>query len=331
MDSFILIRNLFILLIIDGLILDDEPLWEPLEWSVVQTWILYIYIFSWSAEVIFSSRYGSYTNRDKIVWIGLFKVYSLMKLWFLFNMIFITIFITLPFYFEIIYSVSYINLWWNWYNSIFFFKFTSIFALITLLANLVRFKVRHSNHINTYFLLIISLFLIVYLFYINFIILLFGYFTQADLFRDSGWSESSKIIHGPLKWGWGFENRDHFAYHKTPSTFWYKNDPLIASSMLFLNILIFKFLFFLIIQVLTIIRVVWASNEFSTNIITYYYSNVKEFLNFILFLNMLIVMCIVYQYIKFPFELLWFERFLHVFQSLNKIILEFFEIIFKLL
>jgi len=31
---------MLIVFLIDALIMDDEPLWEPLEWSMLQTWLL---------------------------------------------------------------------------------------------------------------------------------------------------------------------------------------------------------------------------------------------------------------------------------------------------
>jgi hypothetical protein len=39
------IQGCMTILLIDACLVDDEPLWEPLEWSMVQTWILVIFIF----------------------------------------------------------------------------------------------------------------------------------------------------------------------------------------------------------------------------------------------------------------------------------------------
>ena len=66
-EGFIYIRGLFIIFFADALIADDEPLWEPVEWSLVQSWILFIFLFAWIAENLISSRYGNYTGRDKRV------------------------------------------------------------------------------------------------------------------------------------------------------------------------------------------------------------------------------------------------------------------------
>lgn len=58
------------ILFIDACLTDDEPLWEPIEWSLVQTWILFIFGFAWVAENLIVSRYGSYAGRDKRVWMS---------------------------------------------------------------------------------------------------------------------------------------------------------------------------------------------------------------------------------------------------------------------
>lgn len=331
LEGSLYVRNLLIILILDGLVLDDEPLWEPLEWSVMQTWVLYVYFFAWAAEVIFSSRYGSYTNRDKIVWIGLFKTYSLLKMWFIFNIIFITIFITLPFYFEITYAVSYSVVWWNWYTSVFFFKFVSIFTLPLVLGNILKLQIRWLPASATYIFLSIICFILMYLFYFTFITTLFAFFTDATEFKNSGWSNLSRVNHGPLKWGWGLESRDHFSYHRTTTVFWYKNDPLIAASMLFLNIFILKFLFFMILQTLAVIRVIYYSNECSFNFITYFVASLKQFLYFILSLSSLLLLSIVYQFIRFPFELYWFSKLVFLGELELEIISDFFFDIYHLI
>ena len=65
--GFMYIQGLLFLLFIDACLTDDEPLWEPVEWSLVQSWLLFIFSFAWIAENLIVSRYGSYTGRDKRV------------------------------------------------------------------------------------------------------------------------------------------------------------------------------------------------------------------------------------------------------------------------
>lgn len=314
LEGFVQLRNLFFILLVDGLLLDDEPLWEPLEWSVYQTWILYMYLFAWAAEVIFSSRYGSYTNRDKIVWIGLFKVYYFLLLWFTLNIIIVTIFVTMPFYFEITYSISYSVVWWNWFNSVFFFKFTFWFMIVFSLIQFLKFNLRWLE-INQISLLLLPIVVILFnLFFFNAYILFFGYFSDPSEFRSSGWSNYSRIVNGPQKWGWGLDSRDHFAYHRTPTVFWFKNDPLLASSMLFLNIFLFFFLFFTILQVLAIIRVIVSSKDISYNLLLFLSSTVKHFCFLINFLQLLVLLSYIYQFIRYPFELYWFSKLFYFFE-----------------
>lgn len=327
LEGYVYFRNLLIILVLDSLVLDDEPLWEPLEWSVAQTWILYVYAFAWMAEVIFSSRYGSYTNRDKVVWIGLFKVYSFMKLWFVANIIFITVFITLPFYFEITYAVSYSTVWWNWYTSTFFFKLSSVFSVILVLANILRFQIRWTTHVSTYLLITAITLLILYLLYFLFLTTLFAFFTDPSEFKNSGWSNLSRVNHGPLKWGWGLDARDHFAYHRTTTVFWYKNDPLVAASMLFLNIFLFQFLFFLLLHCLALLRVVLYSGELSFNLATLFFNSLKQFFFFLLFLTTLILLSFIYQFMRFPFELYWFSKIFFLGQTQCFVILDFYTLL----
>jgi hypothetical protein len=44
--GFYYIQGFAFVLFIDACLTDDEPLWEPIEWSLVQTWILFIFSFA---------------------------------------------------------------------------------------------------------------------------------------------------------------------------------------------------------------------------------------------------------------------------------------------
>jgi hypothetical protein len=298
----------FAVLVIDGLLLDDEPLWEPIEWSIIQTWIIFAYLFAWSAEVIFSSKYGSYTNRDKVVWLGLFKTYYGLLFWLLLNMFIVTVFVTLPFYFEITYTISYSVVWWNWLTSVFFFKLVSLFAFINILTIVLKYQTRWLNLRSIKLILLTILFTLIYMFYFNFLTTWFSYFTDPNEFKNSGWSDLSRITNGPLKWGWGSETRDHFSYHKTPTVFWAKNDQLILSSFLFINIFFFLYMFFLILQVIVIFRILINTNELSHNSVTFLHATLRQAFALILSLSLLVILSLFYQFLRFPFELAWFEK-----------------------
>ena len=80
-DGFLYLRGLFILFFIDACLTDDEPIWEPVEWSLVQSWIMFIFLFAWIAENLITSRFGSYTGRDKRVWFSWYKTFWLIEGW----------------------------------------------------------------------------------------------------------------------------------------------------------------------------------------------------------------------------------------------------------
>ena len=129
-EGFCYIRGLFIIFFIDACITDDEPLWEPIEWSLVQTWLLFIFIFAWIAENLITSRYGNYTGRDKRVWFAWYKTFWLIELCYALSYGLAALFVIVPFYFELTYSVSFIFSWWNWYTRIFFLNLLVFLQLL---------------------------------------------------------------------------------------------------------------------------------------------------------------------------------------------------------
>ena len=150
-ESFFYLRGLFIIFFIDACITDDEPLWEPIEWSLVQTWLLFIFIFAWIAENLITSRFGSYTGRDKRVWFAWYKSFWLIDLIYAISYGLAALFVIIPFYFELTYSLSFVFSWWNWYTRVFFFKFISIFSIIILLAHLLQLNLRWLNWKKLFF------------------------------------------------------------------------------------------------------------------------------------------------------------------------------------
>jgi hypothetical protein len=329
LESWLYLRGFILIIILDSLIIDDEPLWEPIEWSLVQTWILFLFLFAWSAEVIFSSRYGSYTNRDKIVWIGLYKVYWLMQWWFVINLIIVTIFVTMPFYYEITYSISYLVLWWNWYNTVFFFKLILVFTIIIYLTLILKYNIRWVSYTILLYSMISIFILLSYLFYFMAITTLFGFFSDIYEYTRTGWIDLYRIVHGPLKWNWGLESRDHFSYHKTTLSFWYKNDPLIAASMFFINLFLLFFFFFFLIQIITLIRIIYSSKILSYNLITLFYTTLKHFFLLLSSFFSLILLSFIYHLIRFPFELYWFNCLLYLSYIQGIIIVDFISLFFS--
>jgi len=119
--SFLYLRGFFFILFIDACLTDDEPLWEPIEWSLVQVWIFFIFGFAWIAENLIVSRYGSYTGRDKRVWMAWYKSFWLIEIFYILNYGLTILFVITPYYFELQYNLSFIYSWWHWYSRVFFF------------------------------------------------------------------------------------------------------------------------------------------------------------------------------------------------------------------
>ena len=176
--GFSYIQGFTFLLFIDACLTDDEPLWEPIEWSLVQTWILFIFLFAWVAENLIVSRYGSYTGRDKRVWMAWYKTFWLIEGFYVINYGVVVLFVIVPFYYELNYNVSFIYSWWHWYSRIFFFKFISVFSLILLISYLLQINVRWLNWKQGLYLIITINIFLSYLLYTHFVMTFFGYFAD---------------------------------------------------------------------------------------------------------------------------------------------------------
>jgi len=150
-DGFWLLLGLFLVFSADVIIIDDEPLWEPIEWSMVQSWILFIFMFGWIAENLIVSRYGSYTGRDKRVWFAWYKTFWLIDMWYVLSFGAAALFVIVPFYYEINYLMCFTLSWWNWYSRVFFFKFLIVYTWILFLAYLLQINLRWFNWKKTFF------------------------------------------------------------------------------------------------------------------------------------------------------------------------------------
>ncbi len=309
------IRNLLIVLLIDTMLIDDEPLWEPLEWTLTQTWVLFILLFSWIAEVLITGKYGSFTGRDKRVYQGLFKAYWLLLGWFAFNVLLTIVLLATPFYFETNYSVSAIVSWWNWYNKIFFCRLTALYFIIAVIFTVMSLGLKWISWRKLLTLSLAVLFILSYLFYTQFIITFFAYFTDEVLYKKTGWSDYNGLSHGPLKWGWGSAARDHFSYHQTPTAFWNKNDNVYSSAMFLCNIFIVFVLFLTTFQWLLVVRRIYAGKEISFTFLTYGISTVKQFFYSLFCLFPLALISFFYQYLRTSGEFFWYDKVTLIFDN----------------
>lgn len=304
-DGFIYIRGLFIIFFIDATVTDDEPLWEPIEWSLVQTWLLFIFIFAWIAENLITSRYGSYTGRDKRVWLSWYKSFWFIELSYLISYGLAALFVIVPFYYELTYSISFIFSWWNWYTRVFFFKFISIFTIIVLISHIMQLNIRWLNWKKLNLLILLVNFFIAYLLYTHFIMTFFGYFTDPLWYQKTRFIDYIQLSHEPLKWGWGTTKRDHFTYHKVTTVFWFKNDGPFAGAFLMIHIFFFFSIFFLYIYWITLLRRTFATKEVTFTFSIFCISALKQFYYFFFMLYILIFMSFIVCYWRFPIEFLW--------------------------
>ena len=279
-DGWVYIRGLIIIFFLDSIITDDEPLWEPVEWSLVQTWILFIFIFAWIAENLITSRFGSYTGRDKRVWFAWYKTFWLIDFLYAFSFGATSMFVIVPFYYELNYNISFLFSWWNWYNRIFFFKFIFLFTIVILLSHFLLINNRWLNWKKNLLLISIILFFLSYLLYTQFVITFFSYFTDSLWYQKTRFIDFIQLSHEPLKWGWGSSKRDHFTYHKVSTIFWFKNDMPFAGAFLMFNLFFFFSLFFLFFYWIILIRKTYTTKEISFTFLTYCVSALKQFFYF---------------------------------------------------
>lgn len=304
-EGFIYIRGLFVIFFLDASFTDDEPLWEPLEWSLVQTWILFIFIFAWIAENLINSRYGNYTGRDKRVWFGWYKTFWLIEIWYLLSYGTAAAFVIVPFYWELTYNISIVFSWWNWYTRIFFFKFISLYSIILFLSFILLINVRWFNWKKTFFFTLVINFFLTYLLYTHFIMCFFGYFTDPIWYQKTRHIDYIQLSHEPLKWGWGPAKKDHFTYHRTSSVFWFKNDGPFAGAFLMTHLFLFFTIFFIYVYWLSLLRKIYTTKEVTFTFVTFCVSALRQFLIFFLFLYIFVFLSLIINYWRFPIEFLW--------------------------
>lgn len=303
--GFYYIQGLIFVLFVDACLTDDEPLWEPIEWSLVQTWILFIFTFSWIAENLIVSRYGSYTGRDKRVWMAWYKTFWLLEIFYVINFGLVACFVTTPFYIEVNYALPFIITWWHWYSRTFFFKIISVFTLILLLGYLIQIGLRWLNWKKILLLVILVNIFLAYLLYTNFILAFFGYFTNPEWYQQTKLIDYIQLSHEPHRWGFGSRDRDHFTYHPTPTVFWFKNDGLFAGTIMLFQMYLFLSIFFVYIYWISLFRRIISTKEVPLTYTVYCISSIKQLFYCFLGLYVFIILSFITQYWRLPIEFLW--------------------------
>lgn len=315
-DGAIYIRGLMILFFFDAMLTDDEPLWEPVEWSLIQSWILFIFAFAWIAENLISSRYGSYTGRDKRVWFSWYKTFWLIEGYYVLTLGAAATFVITPFYHEISYTLPLVVSWWNWYSRVFMFKFISVYSLVLYLAYYLQLNLGSWHWRKSLFVVLWINIFISYLLYTHFLMAFFAYFTDPNWYHKTRLVDYIQLSHEPNKWSWGNAKRDHFSYHKSTTVFWFKNDGPFASAFLLFNIMFFLCLFSLYLYWLTLFRRVYATQEITHTYTTYCVSSLRQFFYFFLFLYILIFLSFIVSYWRLPIEYLWVASTPSIFNTL---------------
>lgn len=301
--GFLYLRGLFVVLFIDACLTDDEPLWEPIEWSLVQTWILFVFTFAWIAENLIVSRYGSYSGRDKRVWMSWYKTFWLIEGYYVINYGAACLFVIVPFYYETNYNLSFVYSWWHWYTRVFFFKFISVYAIVILLASVLQVGVRWLNWKKSLVIIVLINSFLAYLIYTHFFMAFFGYFTDPIWYQKTRSIDYVQLSHEPAKWGWGPAKKDHYTYHGVKTVLWFKNDGPFASSFLLFHTFLFVCLFLTFIYWITLYRRVYSMKEVPLTFTTYCVSSLKQFFYFFLGLYIFVFLSYLSNYWRFPIEL----------------------------
>jgi hypothetical protein len=318
---------------IDACLTDDEPLWEPIEWSLVQTWIMFIFLFAWIGENLITSAYGSYTGRDKRVWFAWYKTFWLVEAWYALSLGLAALFVITPFYNELTYTTPFIVSWWTWYSRVFFCKFVTIYSLALYLSYFLQINIRFFNWKKLLFCTILINLFLSYLLYIHFFMSFFGYLTNPNWYLKNRLVDYIQLSHEPHRWGWGVTKpvkRDHFLQHRSTSLIWFKNDGPFASAFLFFHVYFFLCLFTLYLFWITLMRRAYTTREFTYTFTTFCVSALKQFFYFFFFLYILVFLSFVLNYWRAPVENHWLFFTDSWFWSLMSLYSNFFQRIFTL-
>jgi hypothetical protein len=322
-EGLIYIRGLFVLFLFDAALTDDEPLWEPIEWSLTQSWIMFIFMFAWIGENLISSRYGSYTGRDKRVWFSWYKTFWLVEGWYILSLGATALFVVVPFYHELSYTLPLVVSWWNWYSRIFVLKFIGSYSLLLYVSYYLQLN------IGTYHwrkLLVLVLFVNIglsYMLYTHFFTSFFAYFTDPNWYHKTRLVDYVQLSHEPSKWSWGNSKRDHFSYHRSTTVFWLKNDVPFGGAFLIFHIMFFLCLFSLYLYWLTLFRRIYTTQEVTFTYTTYCVSGLRQFYYYFSGIYMLIFFSFVLQYWRLPIEYTWITNSNSIFTVIYRVIFEY--------
>lgn len=304
-DSPQILANLLLALFVDILFFDDEPLWEPVEWSMIQSWILFLFIFAWIGELLIAARFGSYTGRDKRIWIGWYRTFWFLEYLFIVNFGLISFFIITPFYSEITYQTALIISWWDWLSRNFFFRFLSGLTFIMLLSSWALLASRWVSWRNIVITLLLVEMFFSYFFFWQFITTYFAYFSDPIWYQKTRPISLIQNSHGPARWGWGPALRDYFTYHRTTTTFWMKTNLPFTGAFLLINFFLLLSLFLINFFWLSLLRRIYALREVPLTFLVYVLSSLRAMLIAFGSIVGLLLFSLILAYWRLPLENFW--------------------------
>ncbi len=305
-DSYLFIISFIIVIFCDSLIVDDEPIWEPIEWSVWQTLLVFIFMFAWTAEVLISSRFGNFTGRDKRIWLALFKAYWQVEFYLMLALVLLAIFGIVPFYFEQQSPAANWISFWLWYDKIFLWKTISYVFLILYFCNIWQISFRWTSlHTTQWFLIIVFLFTTIIV-YQNILTLSFLYFTNPNTYSIMLGIDYSQLAHTPNKWAWGSASRDHFSYHTTPLAYWMKYEFVYISCLLFIHLFFTFSILLLYWQVIITLRKIYSTKQISYTYVTYICYSYRIYFYLISCMYSFSIISFIFILLRNPYDFLFY-------------------------
>ena len=289
---------------------------------------MFIFMFAWIGENLISSRYGSYTGRDKRVWFAWYKTFWLIEGWYILSLGATILFVIIPFYHELTYTLPLVVSWWNWYSRVFIFKFLAFYSIALYLAYYIQLNIGLFHWRTLLFLVLLVNLILSYLLYTHFFITFFAYFTDPNWYHKTRLIDYVQLSHEPNKWSWGAAKRDHFSYHKSTTVFWFKNDIPFSSALLLLHVMFFLSLFTLYLYWLTLFRRIYTTQEVTFTYTTYCVSSLRQFYYYFIGIYLLIIFSFILQYWRSPVEHIWLVNVNSLWSVIGDILVNYPTLIF---
>ena len=297
------------LLLLDAILIDDEPIFEPVEWSLWQTWLLFMFGFAWIGENLITSRYGAYTGRDRRVWYSWYKSFWLIDAYFIACIGAAALFVIVPFYYEITYRAAFMYQWWYSFTALFFWGQALLGCAALVILNIAHASLPFSSWRRIFFFVLLVLVLLAYAHFWQWLSALWAFFADVSWYAHARPADMIQFSHEPARWGWGIAARDHQSYHHTPTIFWYRADGPYAASILLFVFMQAWTLFFVLLFLVTLLRVIWTTRDVSYTYFTYTSTAIRQYLYFNSFFFIFIALSITGAYVTFAPELAFFNQY----------------------